>query len=100
MGRNHAVVVAPEPDLQRAAADRRTDPRLELIVFVTAGVEREVRRRLQVVADELIDLTGDVVVIQRQELPTLGYLTAPKPKTSIREDRCPAGSPGSETSGL
>jgi hypothetical protein len=63
-----------ERDVAREAINRRTDPRLELIAFVTPGVEKEVRQRLQAVADELIDLTGDVVVIQRYELAKVVYL--------------------------
>jgi hypothetical protein len=55
--------------------DQRTDPRLELIVFVTPGVEPTVRRRLQAVAAELIELTGDMVIIQRHELATVVELT-------------------------
>jgi hypothetical protein len=68
-----------ERDVARAAVERRTDPRLELIVFVTPGVEREVRQRLQAVADELIALTGDVVVIQRHALAEVVYLNSSEP---------------------
>jgi hypothetical protein len=60
-----------EERLTRASVEWRTDPRLELIVYVAPGVEEEVRKRLQVFADELIDLTGDVIVIQRHELATI-----------------------------
>jgi hypothetical protein len=55
----------------RQFVEHRTDPRLELIVFVTPAIERRVLRRLQELADELIELTGDVVVIQRHELATV-----------------------------
>jgi ABC-type phosphonate transport system ATPase subunit len=55
----------------RRVVEQRTDPRLELIVFVTPGVESSVRLRLQAVAAELVELTGDVVVIQRHELATV-----------------------------
>jgi hypothetical protein len=55
----------------RRVVEQRTDPRLELIVFVTPGLEPTVRQRLQAVAAELIELTGDVVVIQRHELATV-----------------------------
>jgi hypothetical protein len=68
-----------ERDAARQATERRTDPRLELIVFVTPGVEKEVRQRLQAVADELIDLTGDVVVIQRYELAKVAYFDGSDP---------------------
>jgi hypothetical protein len=68
-----------ERDVAREAVGRRTDPRLELVVFVTPGVEKEVRQRLQAVADELIDLTGDVVVIQRYELATVVYFDGSEP---------------------
>jgi hypothetical protein len=63
-----------EEQLTRASVERRTDPRLELIVYVAPDVEEEVRKRLQVFADELIDLTGDVVVIQRHQLATIDHL--------------------------
>jgi hypothetical protein len=71
--------VKHERDAAREATGRRTDPRLELIVFVTPGVEKEVRQRLQAVADELIDLTGDVVVIQRYELAEVVYFDGCEP---------------------
>jgi hypothetical protein len=63
-------------DVPRRFVEQRTDPRLELIVFVTPGVEPRVRQRLQAVAAELIELTGDVVVIQRHELATVVDLDA------------------------
>ena len=66
-------------DVAREAIEQRTDPRLELIVFVTSGVEKEVRKRLQEVADELIELTGDVVVIQRHQLATVVYFDGSEP---------------------
>ena len=71
-----------EGDAAREATERRTDPRLELIVFVTPGVEKEVRQRLQAVADELIDLTGDVVVIQRYELAQVVSFDGSEPDES------------------
>ena len=63
-----------EEPLAPAFVEQRTDPRLELVVYVAPGVEEEVRKRLEVVADELIDLTGDIVVIQRHELATVDYI--------------------------
>jgi hypothetical protein len=74
---------ARDIEIAREVLARRTDPRLELTVFVTSGVEAEVRQRLQAVAEELIELTGDVVLIQRYELAKVIYLDgtehAPRP---------------------
>ena len=69
-----------ERDVAREVIQRRTDPRLELTVFVTPGVEQQVRQRLQAIAEELIDLTGDVVVIQRYELAKVLYLHGTEPE--------------------
>jgi hypothetical protein len=62
---------APNGDASRRFVEQRTDPRLELIVFVTPDVEPSVRERLHAVAAELVELTGDMVVIQRHELATV-----------------------------
>ena len=68
-----------EPEGVRDVTQQRTDPRLELTVFVTPGVEEQVRQRLHAIAEELIDLTGDVVVIQRYELAKVIYLDRSQP---------------------
>jgi len=71
-----------ERDIVREVIARRTDPRLELTVFVTPGVEEEVRHRLQAIAEELIELTGDVVLVQRYELAKVVYLNGVERETS------------------
>ena len=62
--------------------EQRTDPRLEVIVFVTPGVEPKVRQRLESVAAELVELTGDVVVIQRHELAKVVDINVLRSKTA------------------